>query len=379
MSRRNTGRPAGRAVSSSRRGSDWNTQEIDRYHTVDRDIYSGSSRRRSIRHARRKGGCLKKLFLLLLSVFLLTAGGAFLYFHIMASRLNRSDGTDSAQAANYTQLPSEAPDWSVKTDSNVTNILLLGVDENDNGTDGRSDTDLLLSIDSSSKALRMVSFLRDTYLEIPTVGKAKLNAAYPNGGAELVMHTLENNFRVGISKYVSVDFDSFQKIIDRMGGLDVPMTKAECQAVNENMGSHLSYPAAGQKTVTHHLDGRLCLYYARIRAIDNDFGRTGRQRQVVELMIKKLHTLNPLESTKILYDYLPYVKTNLSDSELLALAGTATKISDYKMETMHVPNDGAYENAKVSGADVLVPDLTKNSELLRNFLYGDDSSGASSN
>ncbi|QAT48801.1 LytR family transcriptional regulator [Caproiciproducens sp. NJN-50] len=396
MSRQPTGRPARRTDplgtsrasnrQPARRAVSWDTQEIDRYNVVDRDIYSDSSMRsRSRRRRRKKGGCLKKILILLFSVALAAMGGGFLYFHLLASRLDRSDVT-SSQLANYTQLPSDAPAWNVKSDDSVMNILLLGVDENDDGSDGRSDTNMLMSIDSKSKTIRLVSFLRDSYLEIPTVGKNKLNAAYSNGGVALTMQTLENNYRINIDQYVSVDFDNFAAVIDKMGGLDVPMSKAACQAENENMGSHLSYPAAGEKSITHHLNGKLCLYYARIRyATDsfgsNDYGRTARQRQVVELMIRKIKSMNLVSANKIVYDYLPYVKTNLSDSQLLYLASIGASLSGYETETQQIPATDTFDDTvSVKGIGKVVSlDLEKNCTILRQFLYGDeDSSGSDS-
>jgi len=398
MNRQSTGRPVPRGASSGgskrgasrreprRRAVSWNTQEIDRYNVVDRDIYSDSSMRSRPRR-RKKGGCLKKILILLFAVALAAAGGGFLYFHIMASRLNRSDVT-SSQLANYTQLPSDAPAWNVKSDSSVMNILLLGVDENKDGSDGRSDTNMLMSIDSKSKTIRLVSFLRDSYLEIPTVGKNKLNAAYSNGGVALTMQTLENNYRINIDQYVSVNFNNFAAVIDKMGGLDVPMSKAACQAENANMGSHLSYPAAGQKTITHHLSGKLCLYYARIRyASDsfgsNDYGRTARQRQVVELMIKKMKSMNLVSANKIIYDYLPFVGSNLTDSQLLYLASIGASLSSYKTETQQIPAPNTFDDSKSVkiGKDyqkVIQLDLEKNCAILRKFLYGDSSSESSS-
>ena len=207
--------------------------------------------------------------------------------------------------------------------------------------------------------------IRDSlYLEIPTVGKTKLNAAYANGGPALTMQTIENNFRVNIDKYVSVNFENFEAIIDKMGGIDIDMSAEVAAEENRNMGSNLHEGV-------NHLDGRLALYYARIRATDSDFGRTGRQRQVVEAMIARMKELNPVEFSKLMYDYLPYVETNLSDGDLLALAAMAPSIMNYEMETMAVPNPNAYEDQTIQGSGmVLVPDLPENCRLLREFLYG---------
>lgn len=288
----------------------------------------------------------------------------------MFSRLNRSDNVNSEKMAQYVQQPSGAPTWDVKSDGNVMNILLLGIDENDDGTDGRSDSDLLVSINTKNKTLHMVSFLRDTYLEIPTVGKNKLNSAYANGGVALTMQTLANNYRVSIDKYVSVDFKSFTKVIDQMGGLDVKMSAAACRAENENMGSHL-------KPGVNHLDGRLCLYYTRIRhATDSfghdDYGRAGRQRQVVELIIQKMKSMNPVAISKLMYEFLPDVKTNLSDAELVKLTSVGTSISGYKTASKQIPAPNTFTEPYVKGiGDVVKPNLEKNSAILRSFLYGD--------
>ena len=350
----------------------------DRYNYVDRDIYSSSSaQRRRGKPAKKKRGCAGKFFVSLLVVLLVVGGGGFLYFHVMASRLNRSGNVDSAALAQYVQQPSAAPSWAVESEQGVTNVLLLGVDENEDGSDGRSDSNMLVSVDSRNKKLRLVSFLRDSYLEIPTYGKNKLNSAYAKGGVALTMQTLENNYRVDISRYVSVNFNNFAAVIDKMGGLDVPMSASACRQENENIGTRF-------KAGTNHLNGKQCLYYARIRnAADNfghdDYGRAGRQRQVVELMLAKIKGMNLVQSSKIMYDYLPYVKTNLSDGELAYLASVGATLSSYKTETQQMPAPGTFDDTtSVKGiGDVITLDLKKNCAILRQFLYGGGASSAS--
>ncbi len=380
MDRRNGGRQPQRDVYSSSRTrssrgrENYNPDEIDRYNYVDRDIYSNKRSAQQARYRkpkrRKKSGGLKKAFFTILSLVLVVALGVIAYALIMSSRLDRSDQADTA---SYVEQPSAAPAWGVISDKDITNILLIGIDKNEDGSDGRSDTNMLISIDNNTKTLRLVSFLRDTYLEIPTMEKQKLNAAFAHGGPALTMQTLENNYRVNIDKYISVNSDNFETIIDKMGGLDINMDQAVCDAENRNMGCNL-------KPGVNHLNGRLALYYSRIREIDSDFGRTGRQREVIELMIKKLKTLNPLEVNKIMYDFMPYIKTNLTDTELLYLASIAGPVSGYEMKTMHVPNENTYQDETIKGVGaVLVPDLPKNCELLREFLYGANASDAAEN
>ena len=132
------------------------------------------------------------------------------------------------------------------------------------------------------------------------------------------------------------------------------------------MGSHL-------KPGVNHLDGRLAVYYARIRETDSDFGRTGRQREVMELMIQKMKSMNPLQINNMMNDFLPLVKTNLSDSELIYLASIGSSVSHYPVKTMHVPNLNTYKERNVKGVgSVLDPNLPENCRLLRQFLYNEN-------
>ncbi|WP_444659585.1 LCP family protein [Caproiciproducens sp. R2] len=346
------------------RRTNFDTGEIDRYHYVDRDIYSSSqpARRGGKKYGRKKSG-LKKFLTGLLCLILIVCAGVFVYGKYLMSRLDRSEEINTSK---YIEQPSAAPTWGVISDNQITNILLIGTDKGDDGNSSRSDTTMLISIDTKNKTLRLVSFLRDLYVEIPTMKKQKLNAAYTKGGAALTMQTLENNFRINIDKYISVDFENFATIIDKMGGLDIEMDQKLCDAENRNMGSNL-------KPGVNHLDGRLAVYYARIRETDSDFGRTGRQREVMELMIKKLEGMSPIKINSMMNEFLPLVKTNLTDSELMYLASIAGSVSNYPMKTMHIPNLNTYTEPTIRGiGEVLDPDLPENCQLLRAFLYGED-------
>ena len=383
MNSRDIGRntKTGTSSRSAKRNAYYGPNEIDRYNYVDRDVYSHSDDCRAAgkkKKKKKKKSCLGSLLKTVFILILVAVAGGAVYSAVLFSRLNRSQDADSADLEGYVQQPSDAPAWDVKSDNSIINILLIGADENKDGSDGRSDTNMLMSIDQPSKTIRLVSFLRDSYLEIPTVGKTKLTEAYSYGGAALTMQTLENNYRVNIDKYISVDFDSFTQIIDKMGGLDVPMSASACKQENANMGTNLT---AG----VNHLNGKLCLYYARIRqATDdfgsNDYGRTGRQRQVVELMLQKMKSLNPVDMTKIMYDYLPDVDTNLSDPELLQLASIGAVLSDYKIEKQQMPAQGTFDDQEtIAGVGkVITLDLEQNCSILREFLYGESKTESSS-
>lgn len=345
--------------------------EIDRYNYVDRDIYSssdrdvyssaGSTRKSSPRRRPPKKKKGKKIAAIVLAAVLLLCAGIFVYASSLLSQINR----DNTDANSYIQQPSDAPQWDVMSNKQVTNILLLGTDRVQDGIQ-RSDTMMLVSIDNKNKKVKLTSFLRDLYVEIPTIGKNKLNASFSNGGAALTMQTIENNFRINIDKFVTIDVDSFAEIIDKMGGIEVNISQAEADEMNRVKDAQMS---AG----TNHMRGTLALYYSRIRIIDSDFNRTNRQRKVIGCMVDKLKSKNPIELSSLLHDYMGYVTTNLSDGEMLSLAANAMSLMSYPIESMHMPESGMYEDERISGiGDVLTPDLEANGKALREFIYGTD-------
>ena len=111
--------------------------------------------------------------------------------------------------------------------------------------------------------------------------------------------------------------------------------------------------------------------------MDSDFGRTGRQRQMILCMLDTFKKMNLIDMAGVVADYLPYVTTDLSNSDLIGLASLVPDYSNYTVETMYVPYKGTYENIEVDlhgskGNQVLKPDVEANAALLRKFLYGND-------
>ena len=128
-------------------------------------------------------------------IILVLVLGVLVAFFALSARTNYED----ADTSQYEEIPESAPAWDVALDEKVTNILLIGADRNSDGSNGRSDTMMLMSIDARNKKIRLVSFLRDIYLDsIPTVGGERLNAAFAYGGPALTMQTIENYFRINV-------------------------------------------------------------------------------------------------------------------------------------------------------------------------------------
>lgn len=322
----------------------------------------------------RKKKKAKKIIIAIICVVVAIIIGVVAFVAIMLSRINYKP----VDTTSYVEQPSDAPTWDVISDNAITNILLLGVDRSEDGTAQRSDTMMLISINSKTKNLNMVSFLRDLYVEIPTAGKNKINAAYTIGSQSdvgepgLTMQTIENNFRINIDHYVEIDFENFINLIDAMGGIDIEMTQDEVDYMSSWYYGEYGQPISLQVGM-NHLDGKGALTFARIRKLDSDFGRTGRQRQVMIAIFDKFKTLNPAQMTSVFYNYAQYITTDLSSSDILSLATQAGTILGYEVQTSHVPEEGLYTEIDYN----LVPDLPGTCASLREFLYGSDSSSSS--
>lgn len=299
----------------------------------------------------------KKALIWIGSILMAILIGLLVLVGLLFGRLH----TESVDTTQYEQTVDEVSHIDLIHDSHVMNVLVIGADSNKDGSEGRSDTMMLISLDSRTNSMKIVSFLRDLYVEIPGYGKDRLNAAYSYGGAGMLMQTIENNFRIEVDKYLETNFDGFEDIIDSIGGIDVTMTAAEAEFIND-------WKNVGAVEGKNHLNGKNALYFARMRKLDSDFGRTTRQRQVVSAMFSKLKSSNPITMYSAAYKLMPNLKTNLSYTELIRFGLAFSKMND--SETMSVPSDGTYyDYTTPEGAMVLVPYLEQNIQLLKAFLY----------
>ena len=146
------------------------------------------------------------------------------------------------------------PSHSLYTSPSVRNILLIGTDSR--GEDrGRSDSMILMSINSKSNKISLVSLMRDTYVQIPGYGGDKLNAAYSYGGPELLMDTIEENLYIKIDDYFTVNFISFANIVDAVGGVEIKVNEDEADAINVLLDSPEGKTLFGTPDESDYLNG----------------------------------------------------------------------------------------------------------------------------
>ena len=267
---------------------------------------------------------------------------------------------------------------SLRQSKDVTNILLLGIDRRTKDEASRADTMMLLSIDKQNKKLKLTSFLRDSYVDIPGEGYAKLNAACTYGGSQLVVDTIEYNFKIKIDNYVYVDFEMFSQIVDKLGGVDVEVTQKEADFMASGKHGAPETPVHLTEGV-NTLDGYSALWYCRIRYLDSDFFRTQRQRKVVASMVSKAKQTSVSDLITIVEEVMPLVQTGFTKSEIKKIALGAVGYLNYDIEQQQIPAEGTWKSSTTkSGAYILSFDIDENAKLLYDFIYAKDTKEDSS-
>ncbi len=247
-------------------------------------------------------------------------------------------------------------------DDELLNIMLVGQDRQPGETRTRTDTMILVSVNPKTGEISVISFLRDLYVQIPGgYSDNRLNQAYCFGGFPLLYDTMNVNFGVSVDGGFEVDFDGFIALVDLLGGIDIEITAAEARGLTYSDPPY--YVSEGM----NHMDGGLALAYSRLRSIDNDFNRTGRQRTVVEAMFKKLTQSDVPTILSTVNAALPLLTTDMSNAEIIGLATTLAPLArDMEISSYMVPASDCYQFASIRDMSVLLPDLEKIRYYLEN-------------
>lgn len=265
------------------------------------------------------------------------------------------------------------------SDSDVTNILLVGEDVRDPADSGRGNTDVMMvvSINNKNKTITLTSLMRDMWVYMADFdSNDKLNAAYWHGGSEYLEKIIEDYFGISIDRYVSVNFQSFIEIVEAVGGLDFNVKENEAEAMKDPLDEvndivHKKHGTGYVKAGKQHLNGYQSLAYARIRYnCGDDYGRTQRQRAVIAQIIQKSKKLSLLELDDLLNKVLPNVTTDLTDGEISKMLLSAFDYMKYDVQDLRIPADGYFTADKINGLDVLSPDFNANSSIMQNVIYG---------
>lgn len=265
----------------------------------------------------------------ILGVIVVLIGGGLIWGNYMIdSTLDKMVTTEKVKKEeaeiNETLLTKEE-------ESQVINVAIFGIDKNGDQTDGRSDAMKIVSLDAKHNTAKITSIQRDTLIYIPGNKQdfEKLNHAYVYGGATLAMQTINYNFDLDLTRYVSFNFEAIEHVIDAMGGIELEIKDYE-----------VPYIADVSKSGLQQLNGPQALEYMRIRHADSDYVRMDRQTNVMKAMFNKLTALGYGDLLALLNDCLPYIETNITKSEILSMGMQALKIDLENIQTYQIPSGG---------------------------------------
>lgn len=276
--------------------------------------------------------------------------------------------------------PTQKPAVVLRKEDYCYNVLLIGVEALPQlGGGGRSDSMILVSINSKDKKIHMTSFMRDMFVQIPGHLDNRLNAAYAKGGAELLVDTIELNLQIKIDGYVKVGFDSFEWIVDRLGGVEITLTADEAAYLRRT--NYISNPANRNVVAgTQLMNGNQVLGFCRVRYVptingtSDDYGRTERQRTVLTKIFEKYKDSNIFTMLSIFNDCLPMVTTNISKTDMQNMMEMVVEERILTMDTMRLPIAGGFDGTTVIldglEAQVLAVQWSKNIKALHEFIFG---------
>lgn len=291
----------------------------------------------------------------------------------------------------YTEYtPKKVNELSYSEVKGITNVLLIGTDGRTLDEASRSDSIIIATLDNNNKKVKLSTIMRDTVVEIPGYGDDKINAAFAlgcleedeegnikgtDGGVDLLMKTIEENFNLHLDKYVIVNFWGFEAIIDEIGGIDIDVKDYEIDEVNKYIGESTGVNSPMlENPGLQQLNGQQALSYARIRYVGNgDFERGQRQTLVLTKVAEKLKNINPIKYVSIANTMSKHVKTNIDIPQVLNLAYTIYKLPSLDISKLQIPQteliarDGYYKD---KGWCLLI-DIEQNSKVLYDFIFND--------
>lgn len=307
--------------------------------------------------------------------------------------LNYNPDAPSGATLVYTE-PAEEPTTVpttlpyIESNMDIVNILVVGQAARAGEEHHMADTMILMTVNKESKTLTLTSFLRDAYVDLPDYkghkcGNQRINVCYNlgygwggSGGAmEMMNMCLYNNFGIDVDYNIEIDFEAFINIVDWLGGVEVDLTEAEAKYLNED---DLYVKTDVEPGVTT-LDGMAALSYARMRKAegdgDSDIKRTGRQRQLIQTLLKKFNNMSIADVTELIDGLLPKVITNMTNDEITTCLWEILPIlPELTIETGTCPVETTYwgELIELGGypSSVLKFDAGQNRRLMRAITEG---------
>ncbi|WP_027953526.1 LCP family protein [Halobacillus kuroshimensis] len=333
---------------------------------------SRSLRKRRNKRRRRKG-------IIALFAFILLAFSSYTAYEFLAGK-HRSLNNQTASAENAFSETTESlykdEFKGVDNGDDQMMVLLLGIDQRGSEV-SRTDTMMLAQYDKKTQSTKIVSLMRDMYVDIPGHGKNKLNAAFAIGGPELLRETIAENFGVEAEYYSIIDFNGFTEIVDTLSpdGVEIDVEK-DMQYTSGDGSTNIDLKQGNQT-----LSGDELLGYVRFRSdASGDFGRVDRQQKVIQILKDELLSVQGvLKAPRLVGSIQPYIDTNLSGTSILNAGKDILFQSSGSIDMMSVPtNDNVWNERKDYPVGlVLNHDFVETAQTLEQFFEEEKESDVS--
>ncbi|HSR21164.1 MAG TPA: LCP family protein [Anaerolineales bacterium] len=275
-------------------------------------------------------------------------------------------------------VAADAPERAaLLSDPEAVSFLLVGSDKRSGGS-FRTDTLVVVVLWPQHKQVSMISIPRDLWTYIPEVGMQRINTAYQSGevegysggGPALLRDTIAYNLGIRVDHMALVDFDGFRRIVNTLGGVDVPVA---CPYTDWRLIDPSLNPEDEQNwglfTVepgVDHMDGELALWYVRSRLKSSDFDRGRRQQEMLRAIFARALRTETLTRVPELYsDFSQAVVTDLGLGDILKLALYAPTLSEASIRSYRIEPPSVNLWVTPAGASVLLPDAEALQGLLR--------------
>ncbi|MBQ0026103.1 MAG: LCP family protein [Lachnospiraceae bacterium] len=270
------------------------------------------------------------------------------------------------------------PTTPAQPTKSYTTIMLYGVDTFSNSELsqwGNADSEIICCIDDETKAVKLISVLRDTFVETTTGKHNKLTDIYSAYGVKESLGTINKCFDLQITKYASVNWRTIAKAVNALGGIDLHLSSKEVDYIIAGKDGYSA--RSGIKTGdlvnrgsdTYHLDGIQTLTHASNRTTGHhDLSRAERQRDILKAMLAAAKQCSFSELEDVIDAILPGVSTNLDLTEILAMALDVTK---YHIDDTTLFPFKYWDQSNLRTAYVYCNTLTSNVTELHEYQYGE--------
>ena len=324
------------------------------------DIYSSSKAPKKQKQNRRKRPFIRVLAILL-SLLLVFSTAIYVYTLTLLNKIER------------VELDRDNLGITTSKYSGVVNIAIFGLDSRSDTYSGRADANIILTLDKKNGKIKLTTIARDTYVAIEGHGNSKLTHAYAYGKAELAVNTLNRNFDLEITDYVTVNFFGLARVIDYLGGVELDVSQSELYDLNTNVIPKTDFgdgitceklETSGLQT----LSGAQAVCYARIRKVDSDLERGNRQKELIMAIFDKVKKMSPTKLPEFAAMTLEECTTSLSSNEMIGL-GLWTILTSPDFEQLSLPNDNISASGKIiNGGWYYVYDLDDAKQEIYDFI-----------